>query len=252
MYRTVAVKFWADEFIAKLTPEQKYFYLYLLTNELTLQCGIYEITTRRISFDTGYNSDTIEKLLKYFQQQKKIIFDKSTSELAILNWPEYNLTDSPKVVSCIKNQLKNVKSKALIEALYGNGQKSEKVENQAGNRVSIPNPNKHNTNTTETQTQQETVTSIKNSDRPWIRIVSVPPVFITSAHEYFVDKKETIYDILMMNKKHGNYEKLGIDFVMDRMGCDFNGEDHLWNAYKKWLDSKKIASQPLKRNLSPV
>jgi len=62
IYRQLQTTFWSDSYITELTPEQKYFYIYLLTNEKTKQCGIYEITLRAIAFDTGYNVETVEKL----------------------------------------------------------------------------------------------------------------------------------------------------------------------------------------------
>lgn len=38
-YRAIQVDFWEDGFVLDLTPEEKYFYLYLLSNSRTTQCG---------------------------------------------------------------------------------------------------------------------------------------------------------------------------------------------------------------------
>ncbi|TKI91171.1 replication protein, partial [Bacillus wiedmannii] len=35
VYRPVHVSFWQDSFVLDLTPEEKYFYLYLMTNSKT-------------------------------------------------------------------------------------------------------------------------------------------------------------------------------------------------------------------------
>ena len=51
IFRKVHVTFWRDEFVEGLTPEQKFFYLYLLTNDRTTQCGIYEITIKQMQVD---------------------------------------------------------------------------------------------------------------------------------------------------------------------------------------------------------
>ena len=61
-YRQLYTEFWSDSFILDLTPEEKYFYLYLMTNTKTTQTGIYEISKRTIETDTGYNRETVEKL----------------------------------------------------------------------------------------------------------------------------------------------------------------------------------------------
>ena len=48
VYRNVHIEFWQDGFILDLTPEEKYFYIYLMTNSKTSQCGIYELPKRII------------------------------------------------------------------------------------------------------------------------------------------------------------------------------------------------------------
>ncbi len=118
IYRNVHISFWQDPFVLKLTPEEKYFYLYLMTNSKTTQCGIYEIPKSIMNFETGYNQETIDKLLKKFIKHKKIIYDDSTNEMMLVNWLKYNYSKSPKVVACIKKEIKNVKSQTLLDELH--------------------------------------------------------------------------------------------------------------------------------------
>jgi hypothetical protein len=118
IFRKVHVSFWRDEFIEGLTPEQKYFYLYLLTNDRTTQCGIYEITIRQMCYDTGYNDETIKKLLEYFITKGRLMYSESTKEIALKNWAKYNDSNSPKVRACIDKELIKVKNRVLIEYLY--------------------------------------------------------------------------------------------------------------------------------------
>jgi len=115
IFRKIHVQFWSDVFIQSLTPEQKFFFLYLLTNERTKQCGIYEITTRQISYDTGYNVETVLKLIDFFTQAKKVLYYRDTNEIAIKNWEKYNGSRSPDVQSLVIKELKSVKSKVLID-----------------------------------------------------------------------------------------------------------------------------------------
>jgi len=109
-FRKIHVTFWSDDFVQTLTPEQKYFYLYLLTNERTQQCGIYEITKRRMSFDTGYTIDTIDRLIEIFTEKGKIYYSRDTHEMAVLNWMKYNDSTSPKVKGCVNKELHTVKN----------------------------------------------------------------------------------------------------------------------------------------------
>jgi len=117
-FRKVHVSFWSDPFTQELTPEQKYFFLYLITNEKTSQCGIYEITKRHICYDTGYNIDTVTKLLQFFIDADKIRYNYNTSEVAIKNWLKYNDNSSPKVQILTKQELTKIKDFAMIQYLY--------------------------------------------------------------------------------------------------------------------------------------
>jgi hypothetical protein len=118
IFRKVHTSFWSDSFIQSLTPEQRYFFIYLLTNEKTRQCGIYDIGKRHMCFDTGYNIDTVSKLLEYFISSGKIRYNEATNELAIKNWNKFNGSTSPKVQECIIQELTNVKDTVLIEYVY--------------------------------------------------------------------------------------------------------------------------------------
>lgn len=115
IYRKIHVQFWGDVFIQSLTPEQKFFFLYLLTNERTKQCGVYEITTRQISFDTGYTVETVLRLIEFFTNSGKIMFSRETNEIAIKNWDKYNSSDSPSVKNLVNKEVASVKNRKLVE-----------------------------------------------------------------------------------------------------------------------------------------
>ncbi len=114
-FRIVYSSFWTDAFIQELTPEQKYFYLYLITNEHIKLCGVYEITYRQMSYETGYTIEVIENLVQIFAEKGKIKYNRNTHELAIRNWGRYNNTSSPKIKSCIEREQKLVKDKDLLK-----------------------------------------------------------------------------------------------------------------------------------------
>ena len=114
-HRFVNVEFWQDAFVLDLTPEEKYFYLYIMTNSKTSQCGIYELPYRVIELETGYNRETVEKLLNRFVEYGKIKYSKNTKRTFILNWAKFNWNNSEKVVNRIKQELDNVKEISFIE-----------------------------------------------------------------------------------------------------------------------------------------
>ncbi|PGD00522.1 DnaD domain-containing protein [Bacillus toyonensis] len=114
VYRNVQVNFWQDEFILDLTPEERYFYIYLLTGTKTKQCGIYILPKRVAELETGYSMETVEKLLNRFVAYGKILYDAETKELYILNWLHYNLILNTNVEKCVLRELKTVKNKEFI------------------------------------------------------------------------------------------------------------------------------------------
>ena len=117
VYRQVHISFWQDPFIIELTPEEKYFYLYLMTNSKTKQCGCYEISKRVMVLETGYNNETIDKLIGKFIDYGKVEYSEETNEILLLNWLQYNSYKSPKVKSCIENELMEIKHQPFADYL---------------------------------------------------------------------------------------------------------------------------------------
>lgn len=108
-YRQVQVGFWQDGFVLDLTPEEKYFYIYLMTNSKASQIGIYELPKRIIETETGYNRETVEKLLQRFVEYGKIDYNNATKEIMLLNWVRHNWNNSPKVVQRVEEELRSIK-----------------------------------------------------------------------------------------------------------------------------------------------
>ena len=72
--RSINTKFWDDEYVMMLQPVEKLMFLYFLTNPLTNICGVYEITMRRMIFDTRLPEEKLRKILLKFNQEKKIYY----------------------------------------------------------------------------------------------------------------------------------------------------------------------------------
>ena len=107
-YRHIHIDYWQDSFVLDLTPEEKYFYIYLMTNSKTTQCGVYSLHNRIIETETGYNRETVEKLIQRFIEYKKIYYCEETKEIYLVNWIKHNMSNSPKVQKCIKKEIENI------------------------------------------------------------------------------------------------------------------------------------------------
>ena len=129
-YRKIHDNFWTDPDMEELTPEQKYFYIYLITNPNVNQLGLYEFSIRRAVFETGYNRETVESLLKFFENLGKIKRSKTTKELVVIKFFHHNKSNSPKVVKHINILLKEVKDTVLIQYIYGMHTVSQEEEEE--------------------------------------------------------------------------------------------------------------------------
>ena len=117
--RMVDTELWNDEeIIETFTAEDKYFWLYLLTNPHNDICGVLKNSPALIARDMGYHKDCIVNLIYRFEHIHKLIYvDKETKEILILNWYKHNWTKSPKIITLVENQLKKTKSERIKEFL---------------------------------------------------------------------------------------------------------------------------------------
>lgn len=111
IYRTVSLNFWTDPKVDdEFSPEDKYFYLFLLTNPHTTISGCYEISMKQMCRETGYNEDTVNRLLNRLEKQHEVIrYSAQFKEVLILNWHKYNWSKSEKVISGVVEQASHVK-----------------------------------------------------------------------------------------------------------------------------------------------
>lgn len=117
IFRQVHTSFWNDVKVQEeFTPEDKFFFLYLLTNPQTKQVGVYQITKKQIAFETGYSHEAVKALMQRFEDYHKLIkYDNETRELVILNWGKYNLKKAGKPVEdLLKKELREVKNISLL------------------------------------------------------------------------------------------------------------------------------------------
>ena len=119
--RIVDTSFWTDGKMDDFSPEDKYFYLYLMTNPFSTQLGIYEISVKQAAFQLGYSMDAVKVLIERFQNKYGlIIYDSDTSEIAIKNYLRHAIVKGGAPVrDCLIREIKRVKNKDLIDEVFG-------------------------------------------------------------------------------------------------------------------------------------
>jgi len=119
--RIVDTAFWTDmQVIDNYSVEDKYFYLYLLTNDKSTQLGIYSLPKKVMSFETGFTTDVIQVLLERFSETyKKIRYSEDTQEVTLLESLQFSvLTGGKPVQDLLEREMSQIKDEALILATY--------------------------------------------------------------------------------------------------------------------------------------
>jgi hypothetical protein len=106
--RYINTKFWSDDFIIKLKPLERYFFLYLLTNEHTDICGIYELSEKVIERETDLDSKTIHKIFRLLKPK----IDYLNGWVFIRNFEKHQAVN-PKVAEGIKRSKESVPKEIL-------------------------------------------------------------------------------------------------------------------------------------------
>lgn len=119
--RIVDTDFWTDmQVIDNYSVEDKFFYLYLLTNDKSTQLGIYSLPKKVMSFETGFTTDVIQVLLERFSDTyHKIRYSEATQEVTILESLQFSvLTGGKPVQDLLEREISKVKDDQLILATY--------------------------------------------------------------------------------------------------------------------------------------
>lgn len=119
LYRNIHLSFWQDTKVTDdFTSEDRYFYLYLLTNPHTNLCGCYEISIKQMANEMGYDAKKVGKLIDRFSFTHNLIrYARSERELLIFHWSKYNWTSSEKFRKPLLQEIQNVKTDDFREYL---------------------------------------------------------------------------------------------------------------------------------------
>lgn len=114
VYRQIQTSIWQDPFFFSLTPRDKLFFLYLISNSHTTQCGIFEHSTAMIAMDLAYSERIVKEQVQWFIDQGKLKYDPLTHEFLVVSWLTYHDSNSPSVQTRVQSELTQVKSAALM------------------------------------------------------------------------------------------------------------------------------------------
>lgn len=140
--RIVDTGFWTDDKVGdSFSPEDKYFFLYLLTNPHTTQLGIYQVTKKLMAFETGYSVEAITVLLDRFSNKYGIIkYSEKTKEIAIKNYLRHSIVKGGKPVEdLLVKEISAVKDRNLLWFVYSNLIEFDNLNASVKNILSLMN-----------------------------------------------------------------------------------------------------------------
>lgn len=188
VYRNVQLSFWTDNKVEDdFTPEDKYFYLYLLTNPQTNICGCYEVSWSQLTNQTGYNKDTVMRLIDRFENVHEMIkFNKDTKEMLILNWYKYNWSKSEKTLVGVENVAKHIKCKDFKSYVY------TIIENIRNGVFDMPHICPIQASVSDTDSVSDSITDIKDKDIDIIKnIIDYLNSVCGTRYKHTTDKTKT-------------------------------------------------------------
>jgi len=97
--------FWEDWYVENLDPIQKLLFLYILTCTNTSIAWIYEISYKKIAFQTWIDKDMVEKIINKFSEDDKIFYIEGY--IYIKNFLKHQ-SINPKTKIWIENQIKDL------------------------------------------------------------------------------------------------------------------------------------------------
>ena len=269
--RSINTAIWNDVWFEELDPEQKLLFIYLITNEKTNMLGVYEISIRKISFDTAISSERVSKALKEFEKRGKIRYECDC--IILLNYlkhQNYNFNMKKSAIDCynelkqplkIENQQFIDRTEKGFEILckgFGMVRKIEieeeieiekenkdisnetKVSEQTNNLEPIINPLNYEKEIKETKAQK----TIREK-REFIEALEMNGAFDDYAEEYVnyrIGKKLSVSKIVL-NKFLKESQGLNINEVIEV--CMSKG----WQGFERsWYDNLNNANNNNQKN----
>lgn len=117
VFRNVKTSFWTDDKVVNdFSPEDKLFFLYLLTNPHTTQLGIYPFVPKIAAFELGYSVEAVKVLMDRFENKYNMIkYSLETGEIAVKNYLRHSVVRGGNpVMDCLVREESEVKDKSLV------------------------------------------------------------------------------------------------------------------------------------------
>lgn len=116
--RVINTRFWVDPWVQEdLNSMDRFLFLYLLTNDQTNLCGIYEISNHKMCFETGIEKETLIRAM--FPRLMPKVY-REGNWVIIVNFPRHQNVENPKISLGIQRELGLIPDSVYEKAIgYG-------------------------------------------------------------------------------------------------------------------------------------
>jgi hypothetical protein len=109
--RSINTSIWCDTWFEDLEIDEKLLFLFLITNERTNMLGVYEISLKKMSFETGISKLRIDKIVEKFKSEGKILYKcNRIILLKFLKHQNYNFNMKKSAIDCYNDLPLELKS----------------------------------------------------------------------------------------------------------------------------------------------
>jgi hypothetical protein len=149
-YRPLYKKIWKDPDFEDYSPECKLIFIYLCTNDATSESGVYPISIKTITAETGLPKDIVSKIILN-GSMKNILYDQERKVVFVRKLRRYNTGGNPELITkAIVNEYQTCRTtlwKEFMEEYPEFATHLQPLGNGSLTEVKpISTPDKHNTN----------------------------------------------------------------------------------------------------------
>jgi hypothetical protein len=241
--RYINTKFWDDSYIVNLDPIEKLLFIYFLTNPLTTIAGAYEISIRRIGFDTGIDKDMVLKIIERFTKDNKIIYKDGW--LFIINFVKHQAVNE-KIQKGIESCLKDI-PQYLIDTLSISYDRTSRDLNYVNVNVNVNSNVNDNVNVNLSKEPELCDnTKLKGTVKRWCKLCInryCPDKSFKQCMEWFNEFNKVFLNYIVHEKKTVTREQ----FMAWRNRNNKDYDKTLWpiwgNQVKNWMEKEHAMPQ---------
>ena len=239
IYRQVASTFWTDTKVADdFTVEDRYLYLYLITNPHTNLSGCYEVSFRQMSYETGLTPKQVESTIKRLSEDLNVIrYSKATKEVLLLHWYKYNWTASEKFRKPLLSFISAVKEPSFKEYLMDIYNNADDISFPEYGIDTVSDEGRYPIDTSVSVSVSDTV-SVSVSDSDTVSAKKPKPKTQLDTLEETnmpVEVKEKVKDWLKYkSERHDKYQETGLKTLFNKI--QRNVDEHGATAVMDLID----------------